>query len=131
MSEDEVCKVADFGHLRELPKDGDKVLIKPQGTKVPIRWCAPEYLNERKCSSASDVWSYGVLLWEMANPTKLPYQGFSNADAATKIKSGHTLIIPYHYPTSVQNVMMSCWKTVPESRPSFFYISMLLTKIDI
>lgn len=72
VSHDEVCKVGDFGLLRELPKDEE---IYVSVTKsAPIRWMAPESLERREFSTASDVWSYGVLLWEICQPTKLPYE---------------------------------------------------------
>jgi len=70
---DEVCKVGDFGLLRELPKDED-IYISLGKSLAPIRWMAPESLERREFSIASDVWSFGVLMWEMCQPTKLPYE---------------------------------------------------------
>ena len=68
----ETCKVADFGLLREIPKDNT---IYQATTELPwpIRWMAPESLDNREFSPATDVWSFGVLLWEMYNPNQLPY----------------------------------------------------------
>lgn len=73
VGQDEVCKVGDFGLLRELPKD-QEIYISVAKTLAPIRWMAPESLEKREFSTASDVWSYAVLLWEMYQPTVLPYE---------------------------------------------------------
>lgn len=69
----EVCKVGDFGLLRELPKD-EEIYISATRGPAPIRWMAPESLKKREFSTASDVWSYGILLWEMYQPSKTPYE---------------------------------------------------------
>ena len=68
----ETCKVADFGLLREIPKDNT---IYQAMTELPwpIRWMAPESLDNREFSPATDVWGFGVLLWEMYYPNQLPY----------------------------------------------------------
>ena len=71
----EVCKVSDFGLLRELPK-GDAIYYSQSTFLWPIRWMAPESLSDRVFSQATDVWSFGVLQWEMFNPTELPYKAF-------------------------------------------------------
>lgn len=130
MSEKELCKVADLGQAIELPKEGDKCQIITNTTKIPIRWCAPEYLKEMKCSVASDVWSFGVLMWEMANPGRLPYDNFGNREAAQKIKAGYTLTIPSTYPKDVQNIMKLCWSRDPEKRPNFLYIFLRLNRVN-
>ncbi len=85
VSESEICKVADFGLLRELPKD-DSFYHMQTNVPCPVRWMPPESINDRKFSTASDVWSFGVLIWEMFNPTKTPYTGFSNIEVATKVQ---------------------------------------------
>lgn len=70
---DEVCKVGDFGLLRELPRD-EQIYVSVSKSPAPIRWMAPESLERREFSTASDVWSYGVLQWEMFQPDKTPYE---------------------------------------------------------
>ena len=87
VGEGELCKVADFGLLRELPKD-DTVYHSVTNFPCPIRWMSPEAISKRSFSSASDVWSFGVLQWEMFHPGKLPYGKFSNIECATNVSGG-------------------------------------------
>ncbi len=96
-------------------------------TRLPIRWCAPESLSDRKFYPASDVWSYGILLWEMANPNEIPYEMYDNNQFAIKICQKETLDIPLDYPETVKEIMIACWQYKPEKRPSFMLIATLLT----
>ena len=80
----EICKVADFGLLREIPRD-DSIYISQHNVPCPIRWMPPESISDRVFSPASDVWSFGVLVWEMFNPTKLPFEKYDNLACATKV----------------------------------------------
>lgn len=126
----EECKVGDLGQIIEVPKDGDKTRRVTE-SRLPLRWCAPEYLRERKCSTASDVWSFGVVMWEMANPGRQPYENLSNEEVIQKITAGHTLIIPSDYPKDVQNVMKMCWSSDSNKRPSFLWIHINLDKANV
>ena len=65
VSEDEICKGGDFGLLRELPKDDTTIYVAQTALALPIRWMAPENLAKREFSPASDMWSFGVVMWEM------------------------------------------------------------------
>ena len=73
-----MCKVANVGLLRRIPQDGSGVYQNTVDMMWPIRWTAPETLSEGKFSVASDVWSYGILLWEMLQPSKIPYETMDN-----------------------------------------------------
>ena len=129
VGENEICKVADFGLLRELP-DGEAIYIQSSQSLVPIRWLAPESLEKRHFSTASDVWSYGILLWEMFEPTKLPYAEYDdNMQCAIAVIRGHRLMVPEPYPTTVERIMKNCWHKIPDKRPSFLLISSLLTNV--
>ena len=77
VGEGELCKVSDFGLLREITTDTG---IYQSQTKLPlpIRWMPPETIMERTFSVASDVWSFGILIWEMFNPNSIPYSGMDN-----------------------------------------------------
>lgn len=118
--------MADFGLIRSVAGDGQYSF---SGTsKIPIRWCAPETFVERVYYSASDVWSYGVVLWEMANPTKLPYHEFQDFEVGVQIRDGRYPDIPSEYPKTVKEIMLACFNVKPAKRPSFQYISILLSK---
>ena len=126
VGDNEVCKVADFGFLRELD-DYQEVYISSNNMLVyPLRWMAPETLEHKQFSTASDVWSYGILLWEMFNPTELPYSDLDNAQFAIKVAQGHTLSIPAQCPPTVARIMRACWHKTPSKRPSFLLIGTLL-----
>lgn len=129
VASNEICKVADFGLLRELPTD-ETIYIQSSKTPVPIRWMAPESIEKRQFSTASDIWSYGVLLWEMFQPTKLPYaEHHDNMQCAIAIIQGHRLQVPKSYPPMVERIMKACWHQEPQKRPSFLLISSLLTNM--
>ena len=81
----ETCKVTDFSLLQEIPKD-DSIHQMQTNVPCPVRWMPPESLSQRKFSTASDVWSFGVLQWEMFNPKKTPYGSFSNMEVAMKVR---------------------------------------------
>lgn len=128
VDQNETCKVADFGLLREIDNG---CYLSTGSSKVPIRWCAPECIQRNKFYPASDVWSYGVVLWETANPTKVPYEECQDYQVCSRvIDEGLRLQIPREYPQTVQQIMQACWRTRPDKRPSFQYITMLLTKVN-
>ena len=121
----ETCKIADFG-LYWIPKDD---IIYQATTEVlrPIQWMAPESLVNREFSPATDVWNFGVLLWEMYYPKQLPYAELSNSfQVISKILSGYRLSIPPNYPSTVARIMKACWQREPEKRPSFLLISQII-----
>lgn len=99
VSFNETCKVADFGLLRQLD---DGCYLLTGASKVAIRWCAPECLKTQKFYPASDVWSYGIVLWEMAYPTGVPYKEYYDYQVAGSIVEGKKMNIPECYPETVQ-----------------------------
>ena len=88
---------------------------------------AVESLTNYNFSSASDVWSYGILMWEMFNPDKPPYYEISNnAQVIANIVGGKRLEIPQQCPEGVAQVMKACWISNHTKRPSFLVIASLL-----
>ena len=128
VSQDEICKVGDFGLLRELPKDVEIYVAKTK-VALPIRWMAPESLMRKEFSPATDVWSFGIVMWEMYNPKGKPYKGMNNTQVAVSVNQGVRLSIPEAYPPTVISIMKACWQHSPSKRPSFLLISSLLTKL--
>lgn len=126
VSKSEICKVGDFGLLRKVPKN---VGVYEATTKVPCptRWMAPECHLRNEFSPATDVWSFGVVMWEMYNPKETPYKGMRNTEVAANVCMGTTLPIPHEYPETVKSIMNACWRQNPSERPSFLLIASLLT----
>ena len=130
VGDNEQCKVADFGLLRE-PDDYKGVYTSSTIIMCPLRWMAPESIEHKQFSTASDVWSYGILLWEMFNPKEIPYPDLTDMQFAVKVARGYTQPIPSQCPSTVAKIMKSCWHSIPSKRPSFAYISVLLTRSNL
>ncbi|XP_071117374.1 proto-oncogene tyrosine-protein kinase Src-like isoform X1 [Haliotis cracherodii] len=121
-------KVADFGLARIL-EDGVDYTADAR-SRFPIKWTAPEAANYRKFSVKSDVWSFGVLLYELVTFGRVPYPGMSNPEVIRQIGAGYRMPKPsgpMSFPDSYYDVMMHCWKMQPESRPTFAYLHSLFS----
>ena len=96
---------------------------------VPVRWMAPEALRYTKFSIASDVWAYGVTIWEIYTLGEYPYfLQARNEDICQKVVNGLTLTIPENCPKSIKNVMASSWRYFPFERISFEDIVSIIVK---
>ena len=128
VDENETCKVSDFGLLREVPKD-NSVYISSYHGPSPLRWMPPESIKDKIFSPASDVWSYGILQWEMFNPEKkMPYHNLNDMQMVVKVAEGYRMPIPRVCPGLAAKIMRACWQHEPSNRPSFLLISNLLTQ---
>ncbi|XP_063823056.1 insulin-like receptor isoform X2 [Ostrinia nubilalis] len=114
---DLTVKVGDFGMTRDIYETD----YYRKGTKglLPVRWMSPESLKDGVFSSSSDVWSYGVVLWEMATLAMQPYQGLSNEQVVRYVVSGGVMERPEHCPDRLYELMRACWAHRPHARPSF------------
>lgn len=116
--EGKLVKVCDFGLARDLLKDQD--YIARGNTFLPLKWMAPESIFQRIYSSQSDVWSYGILLWEIFSLGASPYPDLPMTQVFyTALKRGHRMTQPEHAPDNIYDVMKQCWEEEPQSRPSF------------
>ena len=88
------CKVADFGLLREVPKEEECVYVSKKDGNSPLRWMAPESITDNIFSPASDVWSYGILQWEMFYLNKNPYPDMNTMQMIARVTTGYRLAIP-------------------------------------
>ncbi|KJE91376.1 TKL protein kinase, variant 1 [Capsaspora owczarzaki ATCC 30864] len=112
-----VAKIADFGLSREL---NDKDYYKLQSKqKLPVRWMAPETLNYRKFSSQSDVFSYGVVLWELFTMGQPPWADVERDQYLVGLKRGDRLPQPPTCPAQLYSLMLATWEWDPSARPSF------------
>ncbi|XP_058849433.1 ephrin type-A receptor 8 [Acipenser ruthenus] len=123
-----VCKVSDFGLSRVLEDDPDAAYTT-SGGKIPIRWTAPEAIAYRKFSSASDVWSYGVVMWEVTSYGERPYWNLTNRDVIKSVDEGYRLPAPMGCPIALHQLMLDCWQKDRNERPKFCQIVTMLDKL--
>uniref|UniRef100_A0A3P9ID35 receptor protein-tyrosine kinase n=1 Tax=Oryzias latipes TaxID=8090 RepID=A0A3P9ID35_ORYLA len=123
-----VCKVSDFGLSRVLEDDPDAAYTT-SGGKIPIRWTAPEAIAYRKFSSSSDVWSYGVVMWEVMSYGERPYWNLTNRDVIKSVEEGYRLPAPMGCPAALHTLMLDCWQKDRNERPRFCQIVTILDKL--
>ncbi|KAK6314114.1 hypothetical protein J4Q44_G00155730 [Coregonus suidteri] len=125
-----VCKVSDFGLSRYLQDDtSDPTYTSSLGGKIPVRWTAPEAIAYRKFTSASDVWSYGIVMWEVMSFGERPYWDMSNQDVINAIEQDYRLPPPMDCPTALHQLMLDCWQKDRNARPKFTDIVNTLDKM--
>ncbi|OQR66628.1 hypothetical protein BIW11_14028 [Tropilaelaps mercedesae] len=117
VGENHLIKVADFG-LARLMRDDDTYTAHA-GAKFPIKWTAPEGLAFNKFSTKSDVWAFGILLWEIATYGMSPYPGVDLSEVYRMLESGYRMGCPAGCPSSVYELMRKCWSWNAADRPSF------------
>jgi len=121
---DFTVKIGDFGMTRDV-YDTDYYRKGGKGL-LPVRWMAPESLYDGLFTTSSDVWSYGIVLWEITTLAAQPYPGKSNEDVLSFVIDGGILEQPDDCPDRLYNMMCNCWKTEPKARPSFLEIVQFL-----
>uniref|UniRef100_G1MUE3 receptor protein-tyrosine kinase n=1 Tax=Meleagris gallopavo TaxID=9103 RepID=G1MUE3_MELGA len=125
-----VCKVSDFGLSRYLQDDtSDPTYTSSLGGKIPVRWTAPEAIAYRKFTSASDVWSYGIVMWEVMSFGERPYWDMSNQDVINAIEQDYRLPPPMDCPAALHQLMLDCWQKDRNTRPRFAEIVNTLDKM--
>ncbi|KFP73101.1 hypothetical protein N310_07397, partial [Acanthisitta chloris] len=127
VTERNTLKISDFGMSRE---EEDGIYASTGGMKqIPVKWTAPEALNYGRYSSESDVWSFGILLWEAFSLGAVPYANLSNQQTREAVEQGMRLDSPEQCPEEVYRLMQRCWEYDPRRRPSFSTIHQDLTAI--
>uniref|UniRef100_H2VD33 receptor protein-tyrosine kinase n=1 Tax=Takifugu rubripes TaxID=31033 RepID=H2VD33_TAKRU len=125
-----VCKVSDFGLSRYLEEDAsDSTYTSSLGGKIPVRWTAPEGIAYRKFTSASDVWSYGIVTWEVMSYGERPYWDMSNQDVINAIEQDFRLPAPMDCSVVLHQLMLDCWQKDRNARPKFPDIVSMLDKM--
>ena len=112
----DICKIADFGMSRDLEDDTYYI---SSGGKIPLRWTAPEALQYKKYSTASDVWSYGCVMYEIWSMGEKLYKNHSNRDILKIIENCYRIPPPPGCPRSIYKIMIECWHPLGTNRPSF------------
>uniref|UniRef100_A0A8B9EBJ3 Tyrosine-protein kinase receptor n=1 Tax=Anser cygnoides TaxID=8845 RepID=A0A8B9EBJ3_ANSCY len=122
-----VVKIGDFGLARDIYKN-DYYRKRGEGL-LPVRWMAPESLVDGVFTNRSDVWSFGVLMWETLTLGQQPYPGLSNMEVLHHVRSGGRLESPSNCPDDLCDLITRCWAQEPHNRPTFFYIQDKLQEI--
>lgn len=116
VASDWTCKLADFGMSRSMEEDS--YYVQGDRGKIPIRWSSPEVLEDGKFSEKSDVWAYGIVVYEVLTRGQTPYKGLTNQQVWKKVCGGYRLERPPLTPDELYEIMMYCWQEYAE-RPLF------------
>ncbi|XP_039593028.1 focal adhesion kinase 1 isoform X11 [Polypterus senegalus] len=126
VSSTDCVKLGDFGLSRYME---DSSYYKASKGKLPIKWMAPESINFRRFTSASDVWMFGVCMWEILMYGVKPFQGVKNNDVIGRIENGERLAMPHNCPPTLYSLMTKCWAYDPSKRPRFTELKAQLSTI--
>uniref|UniRef100_A0A8C7J6V5 Vascular endothelial growth factor receptor 3 n=1 Tax=Oncorhynchus kisutch TaxID=8019 RepID=A0A8C7J6V5_ONCKI len=118
LSENNVVKICDFGLARDIYKDPD--YVRKGNARLPLKWMAPESIFDKVYTSQSDVWSFGVLLWEIFSLGASPYPGVQiDEDFCKRLKDGTRMRAPETASPEIYGIMLACWQGEPRERPPF------------
>ncbi|XP_023187519.1 tyrosine-protein kinase Fes/Fps isoform X2 [Xiphophorus maculatus] len=117
VAERNVVKISDFGMSRER----DDGIYSAEGglRQIPVKWTAPEALNYGRYTTQSDVWSFGILLWETFSMGMTPYTSMNNQQTRDEVEKGYRMPAPHGCPVEISRVMSNCWQYDPRNRPTF------------
>ena len=122
-------KIANFGLSYDCHSEDYCSIKSHKNTPVPLRWLAPEVIQHNKVSVYSDIWSYGVLLWEIFSFGAWPYSDLSNVEVVRNVLNGYVLPCPDRCPQGVYTLMLRCWNRTTNKRPWFHTIHSKLVDI--
>ncbi|XP_051929096.1 vascular endothelial growth factor receptor 3 isoform X2 [Hippocampus zosterae] len=118
LSESNVVKICDFGLARDIYKDPD--YVRKGNARLPLKWMAPESIFDKVYTSQSDVWSFGVLLWEIFSLGASPYPGVQiDEEFCKRLKDGVRMRAPETASPEIYGIMLACWHGEPKERPQF------------
>ncbi|XP_034739086.1 vascular endothelial growth factor receptor 3 [Etheostoma cragini] len=118
LSENNIVKICDFGLARDIYKDPD--YVRKGNARLPLKWMAPESIFDKVYTSQSDVWSFGVLLWEIFSLGASPYPGVQiDEDFCKRLKDGVRMRAPETASPEIYGIMLACWHGEPKERPTF------------
>ncbi|XP_072373434.1 muscle, skeletal receptor tyrosine protein kinase-like isoform X2 [Scyliorhinus torazame] len=127
VGENLVVKIADFGLSRNI-YSADYYKAN-ENDAIPIRWMPPESIFFNRYTTESDVWAYGVILWEIFSSGMQPYYGMAHEEVIYYVRDGNILSCPENCPPELYNLMRLCWSSMPTDRPSFASIHRILERM--
>ncbi|KAL5473077.1 hypothetical protein EMCRGX_G027518 [Ephydatia muelleri] len=127
VSEDDQCKIADFGMSRDLY---DENYYISHGGKIPVKWTAPEALHYKKYSTASDVWSFGCVMYEIWSVGHKPFENRTNDTVLKLLEESYRLPPPPGCPRAIYDLMIQCWHPSNSERPIFVSVHQTLSLMD-
>ncbi|XP_070548505.1 tyrosine kinase receptor Cad96Ca-like [Ptychodera flava] len=127
LGENRSCKISDFGLARDV--SGYSVYERKSQGRLPLRWMALESLISSIYTTKSDVWSFGILLWEIVTLGSTPYAGLSSNEVIKMLRGGKRMPKPRHCSDEVYRVMHQCWYDQAQARPTFSELGVKLEKL--
>ncbi|XP_038065908.1 nephrin-like [Patiria miniata] len=127
VGENMICKVSDFGLARDVTNM--RVYQRKSEARLPVRWMALESVVDDVYTTESDLWSYGILLWEIVTLGARPYPTMSFKTMISKLQEGYRMPRPEHCQDELYQMMLACWEEEPTARPSFTEIGQKLEKL--
>ena len=122
-----IVKIADFGLARVKGENmGENIYLAREGAKFPIKWTAPEAALYNRFSIKSDVWSFGIFVSELITHGRIPYPGMTNGEVLAKVEQGYRMPPPPGCPDPLYQIMLDCWKSDADERPTFDYLKFTL-----
>ncbi|XP_016926421.3 proto-oncogene tyrosine-protein kinase receptor Ret [Drosophila suzukii] len=127
LADGKICKISDFGLTRDVYEDD--AYLKRSRDRVPVKWMAPESLADHVYTSKSDVWSFGVLCWELITLGASPYPGIAPQNLWSLLKTGYRMDRPENCSEAVYSIVRTCWSDEPNGRPSFKFLASEFEKL--
>ncbi|XP_044010265.1 vascular endothelial growth factor receptor kdr-like [Aphidius gifuensis] len=117
LAQNNIVKISDFGLAKNLYRDG--IYKKKGNAPLPVKWMAIDSLKDGKFTTQSDVWSFGIVLWEFFSLAQTPYAGMSPEECCSKVCKGYRMKKPEYATNEIYNIMRKCWLEKPTLRPTF------------
>ncbi|KAL5008210.1 hypothetical protein ScPMuIL_013791 [Solemya velum] len=122
-----LVKIGDFGLTRYVYDD--KIYVNQRGGKLPLKWMSIEAIAKLTFSTASDVWSFGILLFEVVTLGSIPYPAIDNSELLQELSLGHRIAKPQNCSQALYDIMLLCWEQEPANRPNFSQLRHVLEQL--